>query len=473
MSPSDVAVRCQGVVRTYRTPTGEVRALRDVSATLPTGVVSAVVGPSGSGKSSLLRLIAGLDRPTDGSIDVMGVEVGRASSRMRRAVRRSTVGYVFQRPSDNLLAHLTVADHLRLAARSGHSDDDGSATAEALGIGHRLAHRPDELSGGEQQRVAVAQALASGASVIVADEPTAELDSDSADAVLERIAALSRRGVTFVLATHDRSVMAIAGHELALEHGVVAGTAAHPTETLQTLDRPALRWPATAAEGRWLLDDPGPSLRLQGVSKVFGTGQDAVHALDEVDLVAAAGEVVGVVGRSGSGKTTLLNVAAGWDVPDAGIVERPGASHPRWADVAVVPQHLGLMDELTVRENVEYPARLAGVLADRVDLVDDLLEQLGLSGLQRRPPRETSLGEQQRTAVARAAVLGPALIVADEPTAHQDAAWAAAVLRTLADTALAGSCCLIATHDPDVLASVDRSILIVDGRVSSGDPLTT
>jgi len=467
VSPSDVAVRLEGVVRTYRTPTGEVRALRDVTASLPRGDVSAVVGPSGSGKSSLLLLVAGLDRPTEGSVEVMGAEIGRARSGVRRRVRRSTVGYVFQRPSDNLLSHLTVADHLRLAARTANrGDDDLAATAEALGISHRLGHRPDELSGGEQQRVALAQALASGVSVIVADEPTAELDSDSADAVLVRIAGLSRQGVTFVLATHDRSVMAIAGHELALEHGVVAGTDMHRHAPIDPQDRPSLRWPATAVEERWLAEEAGPVLRLEGVSKRYGSGEGSVRALDDVDLEVVPGEVIGVVGRSGSGKTTLLNVAAGWDVPDAGLVVRPGGSEPRWIDVAVVPQHLGLMDELTVRENVEYPARLAGRLPERADLIDDLLDQLGLTTLQGRSPRETSLGEQQRTAVARAVVLGPTMIVADEPTAHQDADWASAVLRTLADAAIAGSCCLVATHDPDVLASLDRTIGISDGRLT-------
>jgi putative ABC transport system ATP-binding protein len=124
------------------------------------------------------------------------------------------------------------------------------------------------------------------------------------------------------------------------------------------------------------------------------------------------------------------------------------------------------MDELSIRENVEYPARLDGSLEERHDLVDDLLERLGLSAIQQRSPRESSLGEQQRTAVARAVVLGPTLIVADEPTAHQDAGWTAAVLRTLTDATAIGGCCLIATHDAAVIGSVDRTIAISDGRLS-------
>jgi len=464
--PSDDAVRFEGVVRTYRTPTGEVRALRDVSATIPRGGVSVVVGPSGSGKSSLLRLVAGLDSPTAGSIDVMGVEIGHASSRTRRAVRRSTVGYVFQRPSDNLLGHLTVGQHLRLASGSGSAGvPDTMATADALGIAHRLDHRPDELSGGEQQRVAVAQALVSGATVVVADEPTAELDSEAAAGVLARIAELARHEVTFVLATHDRSVMAIADHRLTLQHGVVAGSEASASAVHEPEGWTALRWPVPGTPETPWLDDGSTVLRMAGVSKTYGRGDEEVHALDGVDLHVEPGEVVGLVGRSGSGKTTLLNVAAGWDDPDAGVVDRPGGSAPGWGDVAVVPQHLGLMDELSVRENVEYPARLARCLADRRELIDDLLERLGLAAMQHRSPTETSLGEQQRTAVARAVVLAPALLVADEPTAHQDAGWAAAVLRTLGDATIAGSACVVATHDPDVLGTVDRTIRIADGRL--------
>ena len=204
---------------------------------------------------------------------------------------------------------------------------------------------------------------------------------------------------------------------------------------------------------------------MTGVTKTYGRGDEEVHALDGVDLHVEPGEVVGLVGRSGSGKTTLLNVAAGWDDPDAGAVDRPGGSAPGWSDVAVVPQHLGLMDELSVRENVEYPARLARCLDDRRELIEDLLERLGLAGMQHRSPTETSLGEQQRTAVARAVVLAPSLLVADEPTAHQDAGWAAAVLRTLGDATIAGSACVVATHDPDVLGAVDRTIRIADGRL--------
>ena len=462
--PNDTtAVRCDRIVRTYRTPSGEVQALRDVSGAFRSGAVTAVVGPSGSGKSSLLRLIAGMDRPTSGTLVVEGRDVGRGSARLRRRLRRELVGYVYQRPSDNFLPHLTVGEHLRLAA--GHDRIDARGLLDLLRIGHRVGHLPSELSGGEQQRAAFAQALASGANIIVADEPTSELDSASANDVLERVVALAREGVTFLLATHDPAVIELSDERLELEHGRVKGSihlgGPGPGAEVEAPQR--VRWPDPGVAS-WLLD-PEPVLSLIGVRKTYGHGDDAVHALRDVSLQAKAGEVVGLVGRSGSGKTTLLNIAAGWEHPDTGQVVGPGRS---WSDIAVLPQRLGLMEELSAKENVEYPARSAGVLHERRELIDDLLDTLGLSALAARYPRETSLGEQQRTALARALVLGPRLLIADEPTGHQDAGWATRIMWILREAAGAGSCCVIATHDRALTDHLDRGFAMSDGRISDG-----
>jgi ABC-type lipoprotein export system ATPase subunit len=458
------AVRGHQIERVYRTPTGEVHALHDVSCAFPHGAVTAIVGASGSGKSSLLRLIAGLDRPSSGSLVVEGRDVGGGSAGVRRRLRRDLVGYIYQRPSDNFLAHLTVGEHLRLAGGRARGAG-GFALGELLdllGIGHRIDHLPAELSGGEQQRAAFAQALATGANIIVADEPTAELDSASSEGVLDRVRALSDEGVTFVFATHDQAVMSIADERFELEHGRVRGTApaAGPASHAST-STAELRWP-TPGTATWLFDAE-PVLQLNDVSKTYGQGDEAVHALQHVSLVARAGEVVGLIGRSGSGKTTLLNIAAGWETPDDGHVVSPDSA---WSEIAVVPQRLGLMEELSAQENVEYPARMAGVLDERSLLIDDLIEVLGLAGLRSRYPRETSLGEQQRIALARALVMRPRLLIADEPTGHQDAGWASRIMWVLREAAGAGSCCVIATHDPELIGQLDRGFSMSDGRLT-------
>jgi ABC-type lipoprotein export system ATPase subunit len=463
--PSEaVAVRCEHVVRTYRSPTGEVRALRDVSAVFSRGLVTAVVGPSGSGKSSLLRLIAGMDRPTSGTLTVEGRDVAGGSAAARRRLRRDVIGYVYQRPSDNFFPHLTLAEHLRSAARgNARRSSDPSELLDRLGLGHRADHLPFQLSGGEQQRAAFAQVLATGARIIVADEPTAELDSAFGEDLLGRVRDLSEQGVTFLLATHDPRVISAAHERLELEHGVVKGGGVASPTTGGDAAPIVLRWPDPWVPP-WLRDDE-PVLRLRRVEKAYGTGEDVVHALRGVDLDAGAGEVVGLMGRSGSGKTTLLNVAAGWEAPDSGVVSAPGGEEPDWAEVAVMPQRLGLMEELSTQENVEYPARMAGSLEQRRGLVEDLLEALGLSALRARYPRETSLGEQQRTALARALVMSPRLLIADEPTGHQDAGWVLRIMQILREAANAGTCCVIATHDVDLAPHLEQAFLMTDGRI--------
>lgn len=225
MVPDGLAVEVRDLVKTYRTQTSEVRALNGVSADIPAGGVTAIVGPSGSGKSSLLRIVAGLDRATNGVVKVGSVDVTRLSARALRRVLRNMVGYVFQSPADNFVSYLSVAEHLELAGRPHNtSPSDALSVLARLALDHRADHLPHELSGGEQQRAAFAQILVTGASLIVADEPTAELDDESARLLLDVVASLSDEGVTFALATHDPHVVAVARHCVELAHGRLAGS---------------------------------------------------------------------------------------------------------------------------------------------------------------------------------------------------------------------------------------------------------
>jgi ABC-type lipoprotein export system ATPase subunit len=478
-----VAARCDELVKTYRTASGEVRALKGLSAEVTASSLLAVVGPSGSGKSSLLRLIAGLDRPTSGTLVVEGTSVHDASARTLRRFRRATVGYLFQRPSDNFLPHLTVGEHLRLARGLTHRPPriDQEALLSTLGIEQRVDHLPSELSGGEQQRAAIAEVLMGGATIVVADEPTAELDSTSASHVMDTMVELARAGVTFVVATHDRSVMRRADAALELDHGMRRSSTSAPADPADRSSAAAFRRVRAAAEpdrvDRWrppvttTVPERERTLILDanGLSKAYRRGDEVVHALDDVSLTLPAGELVGLVGRSGSGKTTLLNVIAGWEHADAGTIQRSGArsATPGWDELAVVPQKLGLFDELSVRENLEYPARLHLRLEELRGRVDELMEDLGIAHLAARYPKETSLGEQQRTAVARALVLSPTLVLADEPTGHQDAVSERRVLEAFGRAAAEGGSCLIATHNASLAPRLDRVLEMADGRLTA------
>lgn len=213
------------------------------------------------------------------------------------------------------------------------------------------------------------------------------------------------------------------------------------------------------------------TLSATGVAKTYRRGREQVHALRGVSIAVRPGEVVALLGRSGSGKTTLLNCLLGWETPDTGTVEVPGAASPAaagWSTVAVVPQRFGLLDELTLADNVALPARLAGAPDPRSAAVATL-ETLRLAHLADRMPDEVSLGEQQRTAIARALVVRPSFLVADEPTGRLDEELSTHVLTTLREVyAAAGTGVLVASHDPVVVAAADRVVRLSDGQVVEG-----
>ena len=216
----DVAATCRGIERVYRRATTDTHALRGVDADFPAGRLTAVMGPSGSGKSSLLRILSGLDRPTRGIVEVGDVRLSSLGRRDRRRFRRERLAHVFQRASDNLISYLTVAEHFRMSAHlRGRVDDGVDEMLEALGIAHRRDNLPHQLSGGEQQRVAFGQAAIGAPDLIVVDEPSAELDHVSAGALLEVMAGISHRGAAVIVATHDPLVAEAADSVIRIDRG--------------------------------------------------------------------------------------------------------------------------------------------------------------------------------------------------------------------------------------------------------------
>ncbi|WP_340295410.1 ATP-binding cassette domain-containing protein [Aquipuribacter hungaricus] len=185
--------------------------------------------------------------------------------------------------------------------------------------------------------------------------------------------------------------------------------------------------------------------------------------LDDVSLLARAGSIVVLAGRSGSGKSTLCHLVAGVGRPTGGTVEVlgvPASPAPPWSTLSLLPQRLALVPELSVEENVAWPCRLAGR-----EVPEEVFAALGLATLRRHAARATSLGEQQRTALARALAVRPAVAVLDEPTGHQDDANVDRVLAALGAAAAGGTCVLVATHDERVLAVADVVVRLEGGRV--------
>lgn len=221
------AAVCEGVVRIYWSASGEVHALKGVDAVLPTGSLTAITGPSGSGKTSLLRIFAAQDRPTAGTALIAGESLATLSGRRLRRLRRRNIGYVFAEPPDNLLPQLTAQEHLALAGRLRglgwrESAQETDELLDLLGLDARRTHRPAELSGGEQQRLAFAQAVLGKPALVVADEPTGELDSATSSDLLRAVRSLTRRGSTVVLATHDPDAATVADQVLHMRSGSIA-----------------------------------------------------------------------------------------------------------------------------------------------------------------------------------------------------------------------------------------------------------
>lgn len=222
MERPEVAAACHGLVKIYWTATGEVHALKGIDARFQAGAVTALVGPSGSGKSSLLRILAGMDQPSAGTVQIAGVNLAEAPASQIKDIRRQLIGYVFQRPSDNLVPYLTAWEHLQATSqlRGLRGVPQGKELLGALGLGNRLEHKPEQLSGGEQQRLAFAQAVMGNPAVVLADEPTAELDTASAEALLKEVSDLVRsQHIAFILTTHDPKVVGTADRILHLRHG--------------------------------------------------------------------------------------------------------------------------------------------------------------------------------------------------------------------------------------------------------------
>ncbi|MEV6346860.1 ABC transporter ATP-binding protein [Actinoplanes sp. NPDC051851] len=220
------------VSRTYQLDGLEVPALRGVSLTVDPGDHVAIVGTSGSGKSTLMHLLGGLDRPTGGTLLIGGRDVARLSPNEMAALRNTAIGFVFQ--SFHLLARTTAQDNvgLPLVYRGIGRRERRARAAEMLervGLAHRMTHRPNQMSGGEQQRVAIARALVTSPSVLLADEPTGNLDSATGQSVLALLESLNADGVAVVLVTHDREVAARARRQIVMRDGLIVSR--HSTDT--------------------------------------------------------------------------------------------------------------------------------------------------------------------------------------------------------------------------------------------------
>ena len=510
------SVEIRDLFRVYPAPEGGVVALQGLTLDVRAGELCVVLGPSGSGKSTLLRMLAALDRPTAGSVRVLDRDLGRLSRRARARYRTELLGYADQHYWRALAAELEARELVALQlGLAGATPRERNRRADELldrvGLVDRREAHPRELSGGEQQRIAVCAALAHRPRLLLADEPTGELDAANARLVYGAIADLAREaGTTTVIVSHDPESASVAdrivrvrdgrvSEEAALADGgdeaIVVGRGGWLRLSEELLRRTGIRSHATARlheDGIVIAAQPGteaapaepaepdalppassggePVAQLRSVTRTYGEGASAATALLDLDAVFEGGRLTAVTGPSGSGKTTLLHLLAGTDLPTAGEVailgatvsglDRDARARLRAQHVALVSQEAGLVPFLTAGENVRLGLALRGLDGEEAHArAAESLAAVGLAGVAERRVADLSAGQRERVAVARAVAARPRLLLADEPTARLDVANALGIARLLLELAReTGAAVVCATHDPLLVEHADERL---------------
>ena len=222
---SDYVIQTKGITKVYKMGEVEVQALCGVSVTIERGSVTAIMGPSGSGKSTLMNILGCLDRPSSGDYFLDDVNVANMDEDQLALIRNRKVGFIFQ--SFNLLPRATALANVELPLRysgngNGHRTEMARQALISVGLSERIYHRPNELSGGQQQRVAVARAIINQPSIIMADEPTGNLDSKSGEEIMELLLGLNKRlGTTLIIVTHDSDIAALAQRIIHIRDGEI------------------------------------------------------------------------------------------------------------------------------------------------------------------------------------------------------------------------------------------------------------
>ncbi len=510
---SDPIVELRGVFCVHRTNEGDAAALQGLNLRLELGELLCVLGPSGAGKSTLLRVVAGIQLPSAGIVRVLDQDIGRTGPRARARLRNREIGFVGQHADDALPPDLRagLAVELPLALRGVPARTRRVRVEELLelaGLRDRTDALPRELSGGERQRLAVCAAVAHRPGLLLADEPTGELDESSAEAVRALIVALARSGGASVLVvSHDPEMAAIADRTVGIRDGRVVedrrdgqsalvvelgGWLRLPGELLaqagigerahvragqgglvvtSASTRPAKRTaPAHAANGAVPGDWTEARVGLRSLSRSYGHGRTRRRVLDDLTLAFEPGRMTAVTGRSGAGKSTLMRLLCGLDLPDSGELEidgRPFAgadaeqlARLRRERVGYLPQEPSPVGFLSAEENVALALRIRGwnarAAADRATAA---LARVGLAERARQRVHRLSAGEGQRVALARALASARGLLIVDEPTSRLDEAHAGAVAELLAAAAVEDRQTVIcATHDPEVIRHADAVV---------------
>ncbi|MGD1996069.1 MAG: ATP-binding cassette domain-containing protein [Anaerolineae bacterium] len=491
---------------TYTYPDSSASALSDVTLQIEEGEFVLVSGPSGAGKSTLLRCLNGLvPHFTGGTMTGSVTVAGRDPVADGPQVLSRIVGFVFQDPEAQFVVD-RVEDEIAFALENCAVPlaEMRSRVGEMLGLLDLtpLRDRPLEtLSGGEKQRVAIATALALRPRVLVLDEPTSQLDPQSAGELLSALVRLNRKlGLTIVLAEHRlERILPHASRVIYLpgpDRPLLSGP---PREVLHRVDLApplitlgkAMEWdplPLTVEEGRSFVGEALSDSRFQGrrssarieaskeaVLRIekLSFAYDGIPVLRDISLTVGEGELVVLMGRNGAGKTTLLKCIVGLLRPRRGMIALAGESLIDRETVEIcrsvgyLPQEpSSLLFADTVAEELRVTLRNHGLLGSPPMEEADLLDRLGLTGLATFYPRDLSVGERQRVALAAVTVTRPRLLLLDEPTRGMDYQAKREMVRLLQEWQVDGTGVLLVTQDVEFAArAADRVVVLGEGEV--------
>jgi ABC-type lipoprotein export system ATPase subunit len=524
-------IEARNLSKVYQTGAGGFSALKEINLQVHPGEFLGVVGKSGAGKTTLLNLLSGVGEisagevlfhpPGTGNGNGTGkvISLGTLDEDEMAVWRGRNVGIVYQ--SFELLPQLDLVDNVMLPqdfSGSYRPAVSSQRALELLDLVELVDHAyklPAHISGGQKQRVAIARSLVNDPPLILADEPTGNLDTATAETIFQLFERLVEAGKTILMVTHDNSLAARCSRTVYILDGEIradrrtgtrrasgegSSTDRKTQPALETsnvqgkpLPEPAAgdfvaqmghlgyRQPATVGvESNGSGGDVHPpqvAITLREVVKTYVNAAGSFTALRRINLQMNYGQFISIVGKSGSGKSTLLNMLTGIDHPTSGqviiggqdIYKMSESKRALWRgrNVGIVFQFFQLLPTLTLLENTMLPMDYCNAFraSERPQRALELLRMVGLESQAYKLPAMVSSGQQQSAAIARALSTDPPIIVADEPTGNLDSRSAAAIISMFQALADQGKTILIVTHDPSITRLTEQTVILSDGEI--------
>lgn len=484
----NIIIQMQDVVKTYNTGDIPFVALDHVNLDIRQGEFLGITGKSGAGKTTLLNMISGVSELTSGNVifhwvgnksQGASIPIHALNEDKLAQWRGENLGIIYQ--SFELMPTLSLVENVMLppdflgSYQPLISKKKALELLELVEIADHAYKIPAHISGGQKQRVAIARALVNDPHLIIADEPTGNLDSVTAETILKIFEELVAQGKTIVMVTHDESFIPRFTRHFQIVDGVVS----HSDENVSSTgsDHVPVTHHLSKASTSTVQHSETPAIVLRNVEKVYENAAGKFVALKNINLQLNYGQFISIVGKSGCGKSTLLNMITGIDHPTAGeviignehIYKMSESKRALWRgrNLGVVFQFFQLLPTLSLLENTMLPMDYCNLYPfyERPRRAMELLKMVGLEDQAHKLPTAVSSGQQQSAAIARALATDPSIIVADEPTGNLDSHAADKVLNLFESLAERGKTILIVTHDPSITQRTDQTIILSDGEI--------